>query len=82
MAATLAESATSTWKENASRASDAVRSAASPSTSATQTDAPSAEKTSAASRPMPPPAPVMTATLPSSRPIRNQVARYTFLISE
>src|SRR5213592_1808134 len=42
--------------------------AASPSTSATQTLAPSAENSSAASRPMPPPAPVITQTLPSRRP--------------
>ena len=38
-------------------------------TSATTTDAPSAEKSTAASRPMPPAAPVITATLPSRRPM-------------
>jgi len=38
-------------------------------TSATHTFAPSAEKRIAASCPMPPAAPVMTATLPSSRPV-------------
>src|SRR6202161_3715266 len=37
--------------------------------SATTTDAPSSEKSTAASRPMPPAAPVITATLPSRRPI-------------
>src|SRR5579863_1967878 len=38
-------------------------------TSATTTDAPSSENSTAASRPMPPAAPVITATLPSRRPI-------------
>src|SRR5919204_4754312 len=69
IARTLFSSATSTSTGNASLASDAVCSAASASTSATQTRAPSSEKRSAASRPIPPPAPVMTATLPSRRPI-------------
>src|SRR4051794_23160596 len=75
MASTLGASATSTSYANASRASRAVVSAAAPSTSATQTLAPSAEKTSAASRPMPPPAPVITATLPSSLPATLRLGR-------
>src|SRR5881409_3455087 len=68
MASTLLGSLTSAAKKNASRHSDAVFSPASQPTSATHTRAPSEEKSSAASRPMPPAAPVMTATLPSSRP--------------
>src|SRR3954471_19158131 len=75
MASTLAASATSTWTANASRASVAVCAAASSLRSATQTLAPSAEKTSAASRPMPPPAPVITATLPSSLPATLRLGR-------
>src|SRR5439155_17944932 len=59
---TLLASLTSAAKKNASRHSDAVFSPASRPTSATQTRAPSAEKSSAASRPIPPAAPVMTAT--------------------
>src|SRR5438093_2834240 len=66
---TLSASATSTFTAKASRASEAVFSAAFLSTSATHTWAPSSQKSSAASRPIPPPAPVMTATFPSSRPI-------------
>ena len=69
MAWTLSGSATSTGWKKASRASEAVCSPASRLMSATQTLAPSAEKSSAASRPMPPPAPVMTTTFPSSRPM-------------
>src|SRR6266540_4703252 len=72
IAFTLASSATSTWTANASPASAAVRSAASPSTSATQTFAPSEQKSRAASRPIPPPAPVITQTLLSSRPLTTQ----------
>src|ERR1044072_495697 len=65
---TRSSSATSTSSANAlpSHAA-AVSSAAAASTSATQTRAPSLVKSSAASRPIPPPAPVITATLPSSR---------------
>ena len=69
IACTLAGSATSTCWKKASRASDAVCSPDSTLMSATQTPAPSAEKRSAASRPMPLPAPVMTTIFPSSRPI-------------
>jgi hypothetical protein len=70
MAATLSGFATSTCWKNASRHSAAVCPPVSADTSATQTRAPSSEKSSAASRPMPPAAPVMTATFPSSRPMR------------
>src|SRR5258708_9802921 len=65
---TLLASATSALKKNASLHSAAVFSPASLPTSATQTLAPSDEKSSAASRPIPPAAPVITATLPSSLP--------------
>ncbi len=65
MACTLSGSATSTSWKKASRHSAAVASPFSGSTSATQTLAPSSEKRIAASRPMPPAAPVMTATFPS-----------------
>src|SRR5258708_39971182 len=68
MASTLLGSLTSAAKKNASRHSEAVFSPASVPTSATHTRAPSAENRSAASRPIPPAAPVMTATLPSSLP--------------
>src|SRR2546421_2758979 len=68
MARTLWGSLTSARKKKASRHSEAVFPPASRPTSATQTRAPSAENKSAASRPIPPAAPVMTATLPSSRP--------------
>src|SRR5437868_15229649 len=66
IASTLLRSLTSAAKKNASRHSDAVFPPASRPTSATQTRAPSAENSSAASRPIPPAAPVITATLPSS----------------
>jgi hypothetical protein len=46
----------------------AVRSALVPSMSAHTTDAPSVANRSAVARPMPPPAPVTTATRPSNRP--------------
>src|SRR5215210_6648250 len=72
MACTLSGSATSTFWKKASRHSAAVASPFSGSTSATQTRAPSAEKRIAASRPMPPAAPVMTATFPSSRPMKGR----------
>src|SRR5690242_185919 len=71
MRCTLAGSDTSAWTKNASLHSAAVFSPASLLMSATQTFAPSAENNIAASRPMPPAAPVITATFPSSRsPIR------------
>src|SRR6185369_11777770 len=70
MAFTLSGSATSTSWKKASRHSAAVASPFSGSTSATQTLAPSSEKRIAASRPMPPAEPVMTATFPSRRPMR------------
>src|SRR4029079_16418998 len=70
MAFTLSGSATSTSWKKASRHSAAVASPFPGSTSATHTLAPSSEKRIAASRPMPPAAPVMTATFPSRRPIR------------
>jgi hypothetical protein len=60
---------TSTCWKNASPHSVAVRSPCSATTSATHTRAPSAAKRRAASRPIPPAAPVMTQTLPSSRPL-------------
>src|SRR5258708_1162596 len=69
MAWTLLTSLTSALKKNASLHSAAVFSPASTPMSATHTLAPSLEKRSAASRPMPLAAPVITATLPSSRPI-------------
>src|SRR5436309_10016330 len=69
---TFFASLTSAAKKNAARQSDAVFSPASRPTSATHTRAPSDEKRSAASRPMPPPAPVMTATFPSSLPTLEQ----------
>src|SRR3989454_8110545 len=68
MASTLLGSVTSALKKKASLHSAAVFSPASTPTSATHTLAPSSENRSAASRPMPPAAPVITATLPSSRP--------------
>src|SRR3990170_843129 len=69
MCLTSSSSATFTRTANASPGhSEAVSSAISWSTSATQTFAPSAVKTIAASRPIPPPAPVMTHTFPSSLP--------------
>src|SRR5713226_7070941 len=68
IASTLFASLTSALTKKASRHSDAVFSPASCPTSATHTPAPSAENSSAASRPMPPAAPVITATLPSSLP--------------
>src|SRR5919106_4209007 len=71
MRSTSASSATFARVANASpgpEQSDAVPSASLASTSATQTFAPSVVKTIAASRPMPPPAPVMTQTFPSSLP--------------
>src|SRR5437588_4721299 len=67
MRCTLFGSDTSAWKKNASLHSAAVFSPASVPTSAMQTLAPSDENSMAASRPMPPAAPVMTATLPASR---------------
>src|SRR3954470_14919909 len=72
MASTWPSSATSTRTANAEPSAQrpTVSSAAARSTSATQTRAPSAVKTSAATRPMPPPAPVITHTFPSSRGIR------------
>ena len=68
IACTLASSATSTCCASEPGHNAAVWSAAAPSMSATQTDAPSSVKRIAASRPMPPPAPVMTHTLPCRRP--------------
>src|SRR5258707_10243052 len=69
IACTLLGSLTSALKKNASLHSDAVFSPASCPTSATHTFAPSDEKRIAASRPMPPAAPVITATFPSNLPI-------------
>src|SRR5215211_4971392 len=70
MACTLPGSATFTSWKKASRHSVAVASPFSGSTSATQMLAPSPEKRIAASRPMPPAAPVIAATFPSRRPMR------------
>src|SRR5437773_5893509 len=75
MASTLAGSVTSTSWKNASRHSAAVRSPFSRSTSATQTLAPSSEKRIAASRPIPPAAPVIAAIFPSRRPIAPTLTR-------
>src|SRR5713101_3312145 len=69
MAWTLLGSVTSALKKNASLHSAAAFSPASTPMSATHTRAPSDEKRIAASRPMPPAAPVITATLPSNLPI-------------
>src|ERR1700690_465513 len=65
-ASTLAASDTSTAWKNASRQSAAAGSPVSALTSATQTVAPSSEKSFAASRPIPPAAPVITQTFPAS----------------
>src|SRR5437879_12954998 len=69
IACTLFGSLTSALKKNASLHSAAVFSPASTPMSTTQTFAPSDEKRIAASRPMPPAAPVITATFPSNLPI-------------
>ncbi len=71
IAATCASSATSTAKAQRLAAAErgGLLRAAVPSMSAAQTCAPSALKRIAASRPMPPPAPVITHTFPSRRPI-------------
>jgi hypothetical protein len=69
IASTLPGSATFTSWKKASRHSEAVFSPASRDMSATHTLAPSSEKRSDASRPMPLAAPVMTTTLLSSRPM-------------
>src|SRR5436190_16261922 len=74
MACTESSSATSTWTARPPHAPATVC-AASPSRSATQTLAPSFVNTSAASAPMPPPAPVITQTLPSSRPAMSGLRR-------
>src|SRR5262249_21780633 len=55
--------------------SPATCSAAAPSTSATTTCAPSSVKRTAASAPIPPPAPVITQTLPSSLPATSSLRR-------
>src|SRR6266700_2941228 len=68
IACTLLGSLTSALKKNASLHSAAVFSPASTPMSAMHTLAPSLEKRIAASRQMPPAAPVITATLPSSLP--------------
>src|SRR5207253_10694182 len=77
---TLLASLTSAARKKASRHSDAVFSPASRPTSATQTRAPSDENNIAASRPMPPAAPVMTATLPSRRPTRSAPLEEAFAL--
>src|SRR5687768_13652440 len=65
---TSPSSATFAWNANASPEHwPTVSSAASRFMSAAQILAPSSVKSTAASRPMPPPAPVITQTLPSSR---------------
>src|SRR5260370_279454 len=68
IACPLFGSLTSAPRRKGRRTSAAVFSPASRPTSATQTRAPAAENRIAASRPMPPAAPVMTATFPSSLP--------------
>src|ERR1700726_439884 len=69
ISATLVGSLTSTSTKAARLHSAAVRAPAVPSVSATTTEAPSSANSIAASRPMPPAAPVITAILPSRRPI-------------
>src|SRR3954464_11219396 len=76
IAPTSVSSATSTSNANASPEQRAPgSSAAARFTSAAQTRAPSEVKSTAASRPIPPPAPVITQTLPSSRPISRSALR-------
>src|SRR5674476_1460716 len=78
MASTCASSDTSTVTAVAAPPAATISvvtdSALSGTTSATTTLAPSVAKRIAATRPMPLPAPVITATLPSSRPIDASVA--------
>src|ERR1700688_1331201 len=69
MSATLAASLTSTSTNVARLQSAGACAPAERPVSAITTDAPSSEKSIAASRPIPPAAPVITATLPSRRPI-------------
>src|ERR1700680_983680 len=69
IAATLAASLTSTSTKVARLHSAAVWAPAERPVSATTTEAPSSEKSTDASRPIPPAAPVITATFPSRRPI-------------
>ena len=80
---TSSSSATFTLTANASpEQSPTVSSAASRFMSAAHTFAPSSVKRIAASRPMPPPAPVITQTFPSSPLHQPSVDRNTFLTSE
>src|SRR5918993_5526672 len=73
---TSASSATFARRANASpEQRPTVSSAASRFMSAAQTFAPSSVKRTAASRPMPPPAPVITQTLPSRRPATSALRR-------
>src|SRR5262245_15802247 len=73
---TPSSSATFTPNANASPGQSAtVSSARATSRSATQTFAPSSVKTIAASRPIPPPAPVMTQTFPSNLPAMSALRR-------
>src|SRR5664280_2471695 len=78
MASTCASSDTSTVTAVAAPPAATISvvtdSASAATTSATTTLAPSAAKRIAVTRPMPLPAPVITATLPSSRPIDFSVA--------
>jgi hypothetical protein len=69
MRTTLGSSDTSTSATTALPSPPATRSAADPSMSATTTDAPSCAISRAVASPMPLPAPVTIATLPSRRPI-------------
>src|SRR6187551_977547 len=76
IARTASSSATSTANAKASpEHSETVSSASAMSRSATQTFAPSSVKRIAASRPMPPPAPVMTQTFPLNLPMSSALRR-------
>src|SRR4051794_17702067 len=69
MASTSASLATSTWKGTTDSPSSLAVSSCAPLMSAARTLAPSRTNTSAAAFAIPEPAPVMTATLPSSSPM-------------
>src|SRR3954471_4476215 len=69
MASTSASDVTSTWNGTQASPSSAAVSFSAPLMSAARTLAPSRTNTSDAALAMPDPAPVMTATLPSSSPM-------------
>src|SRR6266566_1275626 len=78
MRTTLGSSETSTSAATALRSSPATRSASVPLMSATTTEAPSRAIRRAVASPMPLPAPVTIATLPSRRPIEREYVSGTF----